>query len=308
LIIKKTFDYQTPDATIIVMEGRADLLKAHSLTAEFLNDRFLLYATDTFSVATLIRSPDFVLPPLSHSHEEYEFIIPLTPIPYLTNEDAVYFGEVGCVYPVHSGRSHGMKYELRNVSHDDIVIQKEYFEGFLAEKGLIGVEFNSITRASRELMFYLSIFKAECEKEERRDERKLDRLSALICGELIDLAVESGGDDRHHSGYQRGVRSAAEYMNLNYKRPLTLTELAAMCGLSDNYFSHCFKLVLGDTPFQYLAKLRISIAGNLLVTTALSIGEVARESGFRTVSAFSCAFKKETGKSPSEFREELMSI
>ena len=79
-----------------------------------------------------------------------------------------------------------------------------------------------------------------------------------------------------------------------------------MCGLSENYFSHCFKLALGDSPFRYLSKLRVSHAKALLATTALSIGAIAGECGFRTVSSFSCAFRKEAGKTPSEFREEAL--
>jgi AraC-like DNA-binding protein len=291
------------------MEGKDDpgtaLLRAHSPNARIVRKRFRLYTADRLSVATLIRSEEIVLPPLSHSHEEYEFIIPHTPIPYLTNEDAVYFGEVGCVYPVQSGRKHGMRYELKDVSHDDIVVQKEYFEGILGEKGLVGKALNSVARASDELLFYLSAFKGECDKGPLRDGRKLERLSALICGELIDLAVEKGRDDRHRSGYQRGVRSASEYINRNYAKDLTLSELAGMCGLSENYFSHCFRLALGDSPFRYLSKLRVSHAKALLATTALSIGAIAGKCGFKTMSAFSCAFRRETGESPSRFREGL---
>jgi AraC-like DNA-binding protein len=292
------------------MEGRdaprVALLRAHSPNARLVRKRFLLYTSARLSVATLVRSEEAILPPFSHSHEEYEFIIPRTPIPYLSNEDAVYFGEVGCVYPVQSGRKHGMRYELKDASHDDIVVQKEYFEGLLAEKGLVGTSFNSMARASEELLFYLSAFKGECDKGPPRDERKLERLSALICGELIDLAVEKGGDDRHHSGYQRGIRSASEYINRNYGKDLALSELAAMCGLSENYFSHCFKLALGEAPFRYLSKLRVSHAKALLATTALPIGAIAAKCGFRTVSSFSCAFRREAGKTPSEFREEAL--
>ena len=67
----------------------------------------------------------------SHAHDQYEFIIPHTPIPFLLNDDAVYFGAVGYVFPVQSGRGHGMKYSLSDISHSDIVVQKDYLEDLM---------------------------------------------------------------------------------------------------------------------------------------------------------------------------------
>lgn len=83
--------------------------------------KFESYNSDSLTIYSYIKSPDNVLAATEHLHEDYEFLMPLTPIPYLTNDGAVYFGEVGWIYPVLSGRKHGIKYDIGDVAHNSIV-------------------------------------------------------------------------------------------------------------------------------------------------------------------------------------------
>ena len=287
-----------------------DLMKmfaAHSPVPERVPLRFEHCYTENMSIVTLIKAPDNPMPAFEHSHEDYEFIVPHTPIPFLTNEDAVYFGEVGWVFPVQSGRAHGVKYSTPDVSHSDIVINKEYIESIMREKGLAGVEFNYEFPATDEMKLYLRTFKKEYAKGEKRDTHKLKHLAALITVELIDEGAKPEVDTRKPKyGYQKGIRSVAEFVNDNYKRNITVGDMAQMCGLSVHYFSSQFKKAYGDTPQDYLIKLRLSKAKQLLETTAYSISDISEMCGFNKVNSFTTQFKRAVGKTPTEYRRVIL--
>lgn len=260
--------------------------------------------SDNLSILSYIKSPDHILTATEHSHEDYEFLMPLTPIPYLTNDGAVYFGEVGCVYPVMSRRKHGIKYDISDVAHNSIVVNRNYFDNLLTEKGRLHTEFNYEFKASDELKIYIEAFKKEFRRNETADKNKLNHLAALICSEFIDGGTGHPIDNRKEiSKYQRGMRSAAEFFNENYDKPVSFHETAHMFGMSPNYFASCFKKSFGETPFAYLMKLRISKAKILLETTDRPVSEIASICGITQLSTFSEAFKKATGMYPSQYRK-----
>ena len=283
------------------------MLTEHCSSPEDKEKKYCYYNTNSFRIISLLPSENNVMNAIRHCHEDYEFILPLTPIPFLTNEDNVYFGEVGVVYPVQSGRMHGIKISISNISYDTIIIEKSYFEALLASVGLSGAEFNSMFEASEELSFYISAFKKEYTGHASTD--KLGHLAALMCHELITLGINTAIDSRHiASSYQKGLRSVSEHINRCFTQPIQLHMLAKMCGLSDNYFSYCYKMAFGETPFSYLTKLRVSKAKNLLVTTTLSVCEIAKRCGYTTPSSLSTAFKAKTGISPIAYRRQFLDL
>lgn len=286
------------------MESLYKLFGAHSPRPDTIQMRFEHSFTGNISIATLIKAPDNVMPAFEHTHDEYEFILPLTSIPFLTREEAVYFGEVGWVYPVPANKRHGVKYDLADVTHHDIAIRKEYLESIIEDKGMTGIEFNKLFRVTRHLSLYIDAFREECGKGEHKDAHKLKHLAALICVELIDEGLSPNVDERKEkSGYQRGLRSTAEFLNANYQSDISMAELAEMCGFSPNYFAVSFKKLFGDTPQAYLTKLRISKAKLLLETSRDTMETIAAECGFKRPNTFTTAFKAATGMTPSKYRD-----
>lgn len=86
------------------------------------------------------------------------------------------------------------------------------------------------------------------------------------------------------------------------ENPWTVTELAAVCGLSRSLFADTFVRVTGDTPGRYLAMVRMEKARDLLRIRALSLADVAHRSGYSTDMAFIRAFKRHFGVTPGQFR------
>jgi transcriptional regulator GlxA family with amidase domain len=64
---------------------------------------------------------------------------------------------------------------------------------------------------------------------------------------------------------------------------------------------HLFKQHTGETPMNYIIRLRIDKAKQMLLRQQASTTQVALECGFTSLSHFSNVFKKLTGKSPREF-------
>ena len=84
--------------------------------------------------------------------------------------------------------------------------------------------------------------------------------------------------------------------------PWTVEKLAATGGTSRAAFAHRFKELVGESPIAFLTEWRVSIAADLLRSGDASVGAVATEVGYSTPYAFSSAFKRIKGVSPSRYR------
>ncbi len=280
------------------------LLAAHSPRTGSKQTQPARFSTEHISIIALHKAPDIAMPAFEHSHDEYEFMLPLTPIPFLTREGAIYLGEVGFIYPAPSGKLHGIKYGLSDIAHQDIVIAKEYLDDMIAAQGMQGLEFNKPFLLSKYLRAYIDAFCHEYAQGEERDMGKLGHLSALICLELIEAGLRPNTDERREqTGYQKGLRLTAEFLHTNYQNDIAMAELVQMSGFSLNYFSSSFKKFFGHTPQAYLNKLRISQAKLLLENTGNTLGQIAALCGFKKANTFSTAFKTATGMTPREYRK-----
>jgi AraC-like DNA-binding protein len=82
----------------------------------------------------------------------------------------------------------------------------------------------------------------------------------------------------------------------------TVAELAAGAAVSRSLLDERFRQVLGRSPIRYLTEWRMHLAADLLATGELSIAAVSRRVGYDSEEAFSRAFKRERGASPSHWR------
>lgn len=97
------------------------------------------------------------------------------------------------------------------------------------------------------------------------------------------------------------IQNAKEYIIKEYNKPVTLTEVAGFAHINSAYFSHVFKLVTGYTFKNYLTRLRIEKAKELLVNSSLAINQISREIGYEDSNYFSRVFKKMTGAPPRAY-------
>ncbi|MBT2291208.1 AraC family transcriptional regulator [Paenibacillus albidus] len=98
------------------------------------------------------------------------------------------------------------------------------------------------------------------------------------------------------------MREAAEYIRTHCTEPLTLLQMAEQAGFSTYYFSRMFHEVMGRTPMEWLFECRLVVAKQYLMSTGLTIKQVAESSGFSQSSYFIARFRKHTGQTPQEYR------
>ena len=91
----------------------------------------------------------------------------------------------------------------------------------------------------------------------------------------------------------------------NQDRDVSLQDFAKTVNTSTFYFCKLFTKATGLTFTDYLSRVRIEKAKNLLLNPNLRISEVAYEVGFLSLTHFNRMFRKLTGQSPSAWREAL---
>jgi AraC-like DNA-binding protein len=94
-------------------------------------------------------------------------------------------------------------------------------------------------------------------------------------------------------------------MHAETKRPWTLAALAREVGMSRSALALRFTQIVGVPPIEYLANWRMTLAKSALASADVPMVEIAEMAGYRSVSAFSTAFKRETGYSPTLYVRTL---
>ena len=105
--------------------------------------------------------------------------------------------------------------------------------------------------------------------------------------------------------YSPVVEKTILLINSDLSAPLSLHALAAVQGVTPPYLSTVFRRETGQTVSSYIRDRRINHAMHLLATTHLQIQTVALHCGIMDVQYFSKTFKKQTGKTPKEYRENI---
>lgn len=100
------------------------------------------------------------------------------------------------------------------------------------------------------------------------------------------------------------IRKALEYIRQNWNKPLNLDILSLKSGVSKNHFLKVFTKVMNLTPNDYITKLRIDKAKQLLAMTNDPINLIAIHCGYDNIPYFSYLFKRKVGISPNEFRRK----
>ena len=134
--------------------------------------------------------------------------------------------------------------------------------------------------------------------------------SSLIYRFVMELLQSGTAQQQQRANWPQPVRQAAAYMEAEFHRLQSLDDIAGAAGLSKYYFTRMFTQTTGISPMDYVTKLRIEMAVQLLRASPLSVEEVAHAVGYASGSYFSKVFRSRVGFPPADFRlaKELPSI
>ena len=134
-------------------------------------------------------------------------------------------------------------------------------------------------------------------------------VEAVSIGLAVDLARylrRPGTEARMRAGLGSRelahIRAAIEESDAGLP---TISDLAALCGMSERHLMRTFKAATGETIKAYVERVRLARAKAMLSRTDLLLKEIAARLGFATPSGFSVAFRRLAGETPTEFRRHF---
>ena len=121
-----------------------------------------------------------------------------------------------------------------------------------------------------------------------------------ILDEIYSKIIKDSEKQMHSS-----IKKAIDYLTFNYTGNITIDELAAIANLSSSRFFIVLKKETGLTPIEYKNRICIKNAEKMLLTSDLSIEEIAEKTGFNSSSYFRRTFKAFTGKTPGGYKNSI---
>lgn len=150
----------------------------------------------------------------------------------------------------------------------------------------------------------IELLSEECAAEYPGKELIIQRLLETLLVEALRWDII--GNNTASASLLNGLRDPAmarvlRSIHEDVRKRWTVADLAGIAGMSRSGFAARFNEVIGCAPIEYLARWRIAIAKQALLSGAKSLDRIADEIGYESASAFSTAFSKRLGCSPGRF-------
>ncbi|MCD8742157.1 AraC family transcriptional regulator [Mucilaginibacter roseus] len=262
--------------------------------------------------------------PVWHSHSEYQLFVPLggtgtrfigdsiqsfapneliltgSNLPHLWRSDEAYFDK-------------SSRLKVRGIV---IYLQESLLGNHLMGKDEM-LQLNKLFERSAKGLFFYGPVKEEVVRR-MHELLELKGLPAFISLLQILEALAKTKDFKtiSHEAYNEPIHKAEadrigkvyEYILRNYRKKINQNELADLLCMTPTSFSRYFARVSNKGFSQFVTELRVKHACQLLTETGLPISEVAKRSGFKTLSNFNKLFKDEMQKKPSDYKREFLNI
>lgn len=158
-----------------------------------------------------------------------------------------------------------------------------------------------LSQASPILRLVYQIIEKARNIQELGEVDRLDRLCEMLIFEIAllkNLSIK-------RSSHEEDIRSIASYLRKHCEENIEWNKLLFKYGMTKRTFQRQWKKLFPITPNAYVIKLKMDIARSLLRETRLQISEIASKLNYDDSLYFSRLFKKETGFSPRNYRDQL---
>ena len=283
---------------------------------EILREITPLTQSDCFTIFTRTKSEfDFPL----HCHEELE-------LNFITNARGAkrvvgdHIGEIGDLELVLVGSNlpHVWQtYKCKSKVIREVTIQfhKDLFDEKFLRRNQLSFIRSMLERSSKGILFSEETIQRIKPRLMRLGQKQgFDSVLELL-SILHDLSIsrnmhtlsDATFNNAELSYNSRRIEKAMDYMNQNFSKGITLSEVAKLSNMTDVSFSRFFRNRTGITFMDSLLEMRLGHASRLLIDTTQSVSEVAYNCGFNNISNFNRLFKKKKGCTPKQFRQEYNS-
>ena len=121
---------------------------------------------------------------------------------------------------------------------------------------------------------------------------------------LFEKKVSAAPDEEKKD--ERAITGITKYLQEHLEEDMSLAVLSEKFHLNAQYISQLFKNEIGVNFLTYLTSIRMEKSKKLLISTSLSIAEVAEQSGYGDYRVFTKVFKKNEGVTPSQYRRDFL--
>jgi transcriptional regulator GlxA family with amidase domain len=141
-------------------------------------------------------------------------------------------------------------------------------------------------------------------------EKYFDRQTAIFCSKIFQIDIERNSQSPFHIFHKQKnhgdelVGKAQAYIEENLGGKISFEELASVLAISRRNFDRRFIKATGNTPVEYLQRVKVEVAKKTLEDGRKNIYEVMNEVGYSDDKAFREVFKKITGLSPLDYRSK----
>lgn len=252
-----------------------------------------------------------------HSHEFTELFVVLSGSALHTTSSDSSMLSAGDVFVMHQPERHGFgepkDLEIVNVMIDpkSVPIPLAYLERMPGYHALFSLEpkfrkehgYAGRLHLGRRALDTALVKLTDMERAYADEESGYE---AEVVAGYVDLAVflarEYEADPAPSAADLIRVAGALSLLEREFRRRISLDELAREAGLSRNQFIRVFRRATGQSPIEYLLRLRTDKAAVLLKQTRETVTEIALDTGFSDGNYFARVFRRIYGVSPSTYR------
>jgi AraC-like DNA-binding protein len=148
--------------------------------------------------------------------------------------------------------------------------------------------------------------------EEHRQQRADGKMAArgyflaFLAWLLRDLRAAQNTTTQRDTTLSPEIARSLSFVQRNIGRSFSIDEMAATVGLSPGHFRRLFHEEMGLSPHSYLIRHRVDVSKQMLMNTGKSVTDIAMDLGFASSAHFASVFRRFTGTTPLQFRDQFI--
>lgn len=247
-----------------------------------------------------------------HKHEFYEFLFfQKAPVNHLINDKSIIL-QPNCLALIRPNDKHSFKFEKNSASqHLNLAVTADYFQNTC--NMFYGNLFSNINRSNSEIYYQLSkvetsqinywVNKINLDFSEKNHQPSPNVISLfLCCTSIIYNYIKT-----NQSSYPEWFANIINTVNSQDFIDKSPSDIYSLFPMSVPMAINAFKKYTGVTPVEYLIKLKINYACNLLSHTDYTTLNISSMIGYDSLSHFNHIFKKLKGVTPTQYRKQTAS-